>query len=60
MPIDFWTERMAALRVFLEQLPADSPGMVVVQHMPEGFPATLRQPERDRIDRRAAHAAASA
>jgi two-component system chemotaxis response regulator CheB len=26
-----------ALRVFLEVLPADSPGIVIVQHMPEGF-----------------------
>jgi len=26
-----------ALRVFLEALPADSPGMVIVQHMPEKF-----------------------
>ncbi|MBU4260913.1 MAG: chemotaxis response regulator protein-glutamate methylesterase [Proteobacteria bacterium] len=26
-----------ALRVFLESLPADSPGIVIVQHMPEGF-----------------------
>ena len=26
-----------ALRVFLEALPADSPGIVVVQHMPENF-----------------------
>jgi two-component system chemotaxis response regulator CheB len=26
-----------ALRVFLEALPADSPGIVIVQHMPEGF-----------------------
>lgn len=26
-----------ALRVFLEQLPADAPGMVIVQHMPEHF-----------------------
>jgi two-component system chemotaxis response regulator CheB len=26
-----------ALRVFLEDLPADSPGIVIVQHMPEGF-----------------------
>lgn len=26
-----------ALRVFLEQLPLDAPGMVVVQHMPENF-----------------------
>jgi two-component system chemotaxis response regulator CheB len=26
-----------AIRVFLEQLPADSPGIVIVQHMPENF-----------------------
>ena len=26
-----------ALRIFLEAMPADSPGMVIVQHMPEGF-----------------------
>jgi two-component system, chemotaxis family, protein-glutamate methylesterase/glutaminase len=26
-----------ALRVFLEAMPADSPGIVIVQHMPEGF-----------------------
>jgi two-component system chemotaxis response regulator CheB len=26
-----------ALRVFLEELPADSPGIVIVQHMPEQF-----------------------
>jgi len=26
-----------ALRVFLEQLPLDSPGIVIVQHMPENF-----------------------
>ncbi len=26
-----------ALRVFLEQLPMDAPGMVIVQHMPENF-----------------------
>ena len=30
-----------ALRVFLEALPADSPGMVIVQHMPEKFTATF-------------------
>jgi two-component system chemotaxis response regulator CheB len=30
-----------ALRVFLEALPADSPGMVVVQHMPEMFTAAF-------------------
>jgi len=26
-----------ALRIFLEDLPQDSPGIVIVQHMPEGF-----------------------
>ncbi len=26
-----------ALKVFLEDFPADSPGIVIVQHMPEGF-----------------------
>ncbi len=26
-----------ALRIFLESLPPDSPGIVIVQHMPEGF-----------------------
>ena len=30
-----------ALRVFLEMMPADSPGIVVVQHMPEGFTAAF-------------------
>ncbi len=30
-----------ALRVFLEALPADSPGMVIVQHMPEKFTAAF-------------------
>jgi len=30
-----------ALRVFLEALPADSPGMVIVQHMPEVFTAAF-------------------
>jgi two-component system chemotaxis response regulator CheB len=30
-----------SLRVVLEQLPADSPGIVVVQHMPEKFTAAL-------------------
>ena len=30
-----------ALRVFLEQLPIDCPGMVVVQHMPEHFTAAF-------------------
>jgi two-component system chemotaxis response regulator CheB len=32
-----------ALREFLEVLPADSPGMVVVQHMPEHFTASFAQ-----------------
>ena len=30
-----------ALRVFLEALPADSPGVVIVQHMPENFTAAF-------------------
>ena len=30
-----------ALRVFLEALPADTPGMVIVQHMPERFTAAF-------------------
>ncbi len=30
-----------ALRVFLEALPQDSPGMVIVQHMPEHFTASF-------------------
>jgi len=30
-----------ALREFLEMLPADSPGMVIVQHMPENFTAAF-------------------
>ena len=30
-----------ALRVFLEMLPADSPGIVIVQHMPENFTAAF-------------------
>ena len=30
-----------ALKVFLEQLPADCPGIVIVQHMPEGFTAAF-------------------
>ncbi|KIH75353.1 two-component system, chemotaxis family, response regulator CheB [Geoalkalibacter ferrihydriticus] len=32
-----------ALRVFLEALPLDMPGIVVVQHMPEHFTATFAQ-----------------
>lgn len=32
-----------ALRVFLEALPADSPGIVIVQHMPEGFTRAFSQ-----------------
>jgi two-component system chemotaxis response regulator CheB len=32
-----------ALRVFLEALPANSPGMVIVQHMPEKFTASFAQ-----------------
>lgn len=30
-----------ALRVFLEALPGDAPGMVIVQHMPENFTAAF-------------------
>lgn len=30
-----------ALRVFLEALPSDSPGIVIVQHMPENFTAAF-------------------
>ena len=30
-----------ALRVFLEMVPADSPGIVIVQHMPEHFTASF-------------------
>ena len=30
-----------ALRVFLEMFPADSPGIVIVQHMPENFTTTF-------------------
>lgn len=30
-----------ALRVFLEALPADTPGIVIVQHMPESFTAAF-------------------
>lgn len=30
-----------ALRVFLEMLPEDAPGMVIVQHMPENFTAAF-------------------
>lgn len=32
-----------ALRVFLEALPADAPGIVIVQHMPEQFTANFAQ-----------------
>ncbi len=32
-----------ALRVFLEALPADAPGIVIVQHMPEGFTRAFSQ-----------------
>ena len=32
-----------ALRVFLEALPADCPGIVIVQHMPEGFTRSFSQ-----------------
>ncbi len=36
-----------ALRVFLEAFPADSPGIVIVQHMPEHFTSTFAE----RLDR---------
>lgn len=32
-----------ALRVFLEAFPADSPGIVIVQHMPEHFTSTFAE-----------------
>ena len=32
-----------ALRIFLESLPADAPGIVIVQHMPEGFTRAFSQ-----------------
>jgi len=32
-----------ALRIFLEAMPADSPGIVIVQHMPEGFTRAFSQ-----------------
>ena len=32
-----------ALRLVLEAMPADAPGMVVVQHMPEGFTSAFAQ-----------------
>lgn len=32
-----------ALTVFLQSLPADSPGIVIVQHMPEGFTRAFSQ-----------------
>ena len=32
-----------ALRLFLEAMPEDSPGVVVVQHMPEGFTAAFAE-----------------
>jgi two-component system chemotaxis response regulator CheB len=32
-----------ALRAFLEVLPADTPGIVIVQHMPEGFTRAFSQ-----------------
>lgn len=32
-----------ALKVFLESLPADTPGIVIVQHMPEKFTAAFAQ-----------------
>ena len=32
-----------ALKIFLESLPADCPGIVIVQHMPEGFTRAFSQ-----------------
>jgi len=32
-----------ALRIFLESLPADCPGIIIVQHMPEGFTRAFSQ-----------------
>lgn len=32
-----------ALRIFLQSFPADSPGIVIVQHMPEHFTATFAE-----------------
>ncbi|HEY5973413.1 MAG TPA: chemotaxis response regulator protein-glutamate methylesterase [Geobacteraceae bacterium] len=32
-----------SLRIFLEALPPDSPGLVIVQHMPEGFTRAFAQ-----------------
>lgn len=32
-----------ALRIFLESLPADCPGIIIVQHMPEGFTRAFAQ-----------------
>jgi len=32
-----------ALRIFLKEMPADSPGIVIVQHMPEHFTAAFAQ-----------------
>ena len=32
-----------ALRIFLEAMPADSPGIIIVQHMPEKFTASFAQ-----------------
>jgi two-component system, chemotaxis family, protein-glutamate methylesterase/glutaminase len=41
-----------ALRVIIESLPANAPGMVVVQHMPEGFTAAFakRLDSTSRVD----------
>ncbi|NLD99078.1 MAG: chemotaxis response regulator protein-glutamate methylesterase [Fibrobacter sp.] len=39
-----------AIRYFLEQLPANTPGMVIVQHMPEHFTASFAQRLNDICD----------
>lgn len=39
-----------ALRIFLEALPADSPGIVIVQHMPENFTKAFAKRINDLCD----------